>query len=1032
MRLPWRPAVLLTALTLLGQPAFSAPSVRSLAHTDPAQERTVSGRILSSDDNNGLPGVNVAVKGTTRGTTTDANGDYRIAIPNNQAVLVFSSVGFITQEVTVGNQSTISLSMQADNRALNEVVVVGYGTQKKSQLTGAISSVSAKEIAELPIANARQALQGRAAGVDVIQNGSKPGAGVTVRIRARRSINASNDPLYVLDGIPLATNIDDVNPNDIASIEILKDASATAIYGSRGANGVVLVTTKRGKAGKTVVAYDGYYGSSSPLSLIDVMDGPQFAEYKRESRRAVGVYKDANGNPVPSGQADTFADNVLFEPVEREGIAQGRTTDYQSYLIRPGSIQSHNVSVLGGSEKTQFGLSVGYFNEKGVIYNQDFTRYNFRLAIDHQINNRIRVGLTSLGAYGIQNGDTFNPYGGALQENPLGKPYDDKGNLIFLPTSDGLRTNPIAEIIPGAQIDRIKRVRMFNSLYGEWNIIDGLKFRVNFGPDFTDRRIGRFTGSQTNARRGGDPTGFTGYQYQFNYTLENILNYQKTFKDVHNVNLTALHSLQVDDVEDGAMSVTGIPAETQEYYNLGQATIINSIGTNLTQWTLNSYMGRLNYDYNDKYLLTLTARADGSSRFGENNKYGFFPSAAIGWNLSNESFLKGSPTVDLLKLRLSYGATGNTAINPYQTQTLLTRTVYAFGTAPGYGYRPNSIGNPDLKWETTVTGNIGLDFSLYRGRVSGSIEVYRANTRDLLLSDQLPFTSGYGSVLRNVGKTRTEGIEVTLSTVNVNSPSGFKWTTDIQWARNREAIVELFNGKVDDIGNARFIGQPLTAYFDYRKIGIWQLGEETEAAKFGRKVGEIKVEDNNGRGADGQLTGQPDGKINADDRVIIGSQVPEFTAGMTNRFSFKGFDFSFFLFARVGSTIRSGFHTTFNSLAGRYNNLDIDYWTPNNPTNEFPRPNQSQEFPVFQSTLQYFSGTFLKVRNINIGYNIPDALTKRLRMSSLRVFASAQQPFNFSEYRSKYKGIDNESFDAVNESQTPAVKQFTFGINAKF
>ena len=1029
-RRTWLPLLGLTALALIGQPAFSVPSTGDpLVTTNPAQERAVSGKVLSSDDNSPLPGVNVAVKGTTRGTTTDANGTYRINVPNGSVTLVFSSVGFQGSEISVGNKSTIDVTLISDNKTLNEVVVVGYGTQKKSQLTGAISSVSSKEIAELPITNARQALQGRAAGVDVIQTGSRPGAGVTVRIRARRSINASNDPLYVLDGIPLAGNIDDVNPNDISGMEVLKDASATAIYGSRGANGVVIVSTKRGKPGNTQVSYDGYYGISKELSRIDVMDGPQFAEYKRESRRAVN---DAKGVPLYPDGVDAAADAKLFEPVELDGIAKNRTTDYQSYLLRPGNIQSHNVSVLGGSEKTQFGLSVGFFREKGIIINQDFTRYNFRLAIDHQINKKLRVGLTSLGAYSLQNGEVFNPYGGALQENPLGRAYDDNGNLIFLPTSDGLRTNPIAEVIPGAQVDLLKRIRMFNSLYAEWSILDGLKYRVNFGPDFTDRRIGRFTGSQTNARRGGDPTGFTGYLYQFNYTLENILTYQKTFNQVHNVAVTALHSLQRDDTEDAFINVTSIPAESQQFYNFSQAAIINGVGTGLTQWSLNSYMARINYDYNDKYLLTLTARADGSSRFGTNNKYGFFPSGAIGWNLSNEPFMKGVSWLDLLKLRVSYGSTGNTAINPYQTQALLARTTYAFGSTPAYGYRPATLGNPDLQWETTTTGNIGLDFSLYRGRVTGSLEVYQANTRDLLLSDQLPLTSGYNSQLRNVGKTRTDGIELTLSTINMNTAGGFKWTTDIQWARNNESIVELFNGKVDDIGNARFIGQPITAYFDYRKIGIWQLGEETQAAGYGRKVGEIKVEDNNGRSADGKLTGQPDGKINADDRVIIGSQVPDFSMGMTNRFSFKGFDLSFFLFARVGSTIRSGFHTAFSSLAGRYNNLDIDYWTKTNPTNEFPRPNQSQEFPVFQSTLQYFSGTFLKVRNINLGYNVPSSLTQKLKMSSLRVYFSAQQPFNFSEYRSKYKGIDNESFDSVNENQSPAVKQFTFGFNAKF
>lgn len=984
-----------------------------------AQDRQVSGRIVSGADNTPLPGVNVVVKGTTRGATTNAEGRFTLSVPEN-ATLTISSIGYVAQDIEVGSRSTIDVSLVSNASDLSEIVVVGYGTQKKSQLTGAISSVGAKEIQELPITNARQALQGRAAGVDVVQNGSRPGAGVTVRIRARRSINASNDPLFVVDGIPLAGSIDDINPNDIVGMEVLKDASATAIYGSRGANGVVIVTTKRGKPGKTVVSVDSYYGISEPQGLIDVMDGPQFAEYKRESRRAIGTYRDANNQPVNTG-TNEFADSKLFEPIELDGIKNNRTTDYQSFLLRTGSIQSHQVGVSGGSEKTTFAISGNYFKDVGIIKNQDFTRYTFRVNLDHQITKNIKVGISSLGVYSLQNGEVFNPYGGALQENPLGRPYDDNGNLIFLPTSDGLRTNPIAEVIPGAQIDLTKRIRLFNSIYGEWTILDGLRYRVNFGPDFSNRRIGRFTGSQTNARRGGDATAFTFNENQFNYTLENILTYDKTFREVHSLNLTALHSIQQDDLERGQMSVTGVPAETQQYFNLGQATLINGIGTSVERWTLNSYMARLNYAYNDKYLLTLTGRYDGSSRFGANTKYGFFPSLALGWNVSNEAFLKDVTWMDQLKLRFSYGSIGNTAIDPYQTQTLLARTIYAFGTTPAYGYRPGTIGNSDLKWETTTTGNIGLDFALFRGRVSGAIEVYRANTRDLLLRDQLPLTSGFGQVLRNVGKTRTDGIEISISTINVDAKSGFRWSTDIQWAKNREAIVELFNGKVDDVGNARFIGQPITAYFDYKKIGIWQSDEVDEATRYQRKVGEIKVQDTNN-----------DGRIDAADRVIIGSQVPEFTTGVTNRFSYKGFDFNFFVYARVGSTFRSGFHTAFNSLAGRYNNLDIDYWTPNNPTNEFPRPNQNQEAPVFSSTLQYFSGTFVKVRNVNLGYTFPDALTSRLKLSGLRLYATAQNPFNFSEYRSKYKGIDNESFDVVDQNQSPATRQFILGINAKF
>ncbi|QKZ12418.1 SusC/RagA family TonB-linked outer membrane protein [Spirosoma sp. KUDC1026] len=1002
---PWLSLLGLTALTLLSQPSLSS-SLPITSTITQAQERIVTGRVLSAEDNSPLPGVNVAIKGSTRGTTTDAEGRYRIPIVDAKTVLVFSSVGALSQEMEVGNQSTIDIRLIADDKTLNEVIVVGYGTQKKSQVTGAISSVGAKEIAELPITNARQALQGRAAGVDVVQNSSKPGAGPTVRIRGRRSINASNDPLYVVDGIPQAGNIDDINPNDIASMEVLKDASATAIYGSRGSNGVVLITTKRGKPGKSVVSYDGYYGLSDRLGQIDVFNGPEFAEYKRESRRAVNEYT---------------TDAQLFEPIELDGIAQNRTTDYQSYLLRQGSIQSHQIGIQGGSEKTQFAVSGNYFKDVGIVKNQDFTRYTFRVNLDHQINKHIRVGTSTLGVMSFRNGENFNPLGGAYNENPLGKPYDDNGNLIFLPTADGLRTNPIAEITPGAQVDLTKRMRIFNSIYGEWNIIDGLKYRVNFGPDLSNRRIGRFVGSLTNARRFADPTAYSFNEYQFNWTLENILTYVKTFKQVHNLNLTALHSVQKDDYETNEISVTGVPAETQLFYNLGQASLINSVGSNVRRWVLNSYMARVNYDYNDKYLLTLTGRYDGSSRFGENTKYGFFPSAAIGWNLSNESFIKSATWVDLLKLRASYGTIGSTAIDPYQTQAQLARTTYAFGNLGAFGYRPFTISNPDLRWETTTSANIGLDFSLFKGRLSGTLEYYQADTRDLLLFDQLPGTNGFDRVLRNVGKTRNQGLEVTLSGVNIDAQSGFRWTTDLQFTRNRESILELFNGKVDDVGNSRFIGQPLTAYFDYKKIGIWQTSEAEEARKYQSAPGQIKIQDTNGNGS-----------IDAADRVILGSQVPKWSAGITNRFEYKGFDLSVFVFARVGYMFRSIFHQDFLTLAGRYNSLDVDYWTPNNPTNEFPRPNKNQEFPPYRSTLLYFDGTFVKIRNINFGYNVPSKFTQKLKISSLRLFASVQQPFIFSTYRSKYKGIDSETDGDVNADQSPAVRQTTFGINLKF
>lgn len=982
-----------------------------------AQNVQVTGTV-SDETGSPLPGVTILLKGTTSGTTTDLDGKYSISGPA-EGVLVFSFIGYNPIEETIGNRSQINVSLSPDLADLEEVVVVGYGTQKKSQLTGAISSVGNKEIQELPITDARQALQGRAAGVDVTQAGSKPGSAPQVRIRGRRSFNASNEPLYVVDGIPTVGGLDDINPQDITSMEVLKDASATAIYGSRGSNGVVLITTKRGNVGKTVVSVDSYYGINEELGRIEVFDGPAFAEYKRESRRATGNY--------PEGPATPEADARIFEPIELDGIATGRSIDYPGGLMRTGNIQSHQIGVSGGSDKTTFFVSANYFKDVGVIQNQDFTRFTFRVNLDHAITSKIKIGTSTLFTRSDRNGENFNPLGGALAENPLGQPYDEDGNLIFLPTSDGLRTNPFAEIVPGAQVDETRRYRAFTSFYGNWDIAKGLTYRVVFGPDLNIRRIGRFTGSQTNARRGGPPTGFVEDRFQFNYTLENILTYTKTINQVHTINATALQSFQQDREEFTAISVQGIPAPSQLYHRLGDAAQITGANTNLIEWSLLSYMARLNYDYKGKYLLTGTVRADGSSRFGENNKFGYFPSVAFGWNMHQESFLKNSSKVDLMKFRVSYGSIGNQAINPYQTQALLGRTSYAWDNTAAFGYRPNTIGNPDLKWETSTTFNTGLDFSFFKGRVMGSLEYYITNTSDLLAPQPLPNSTGFGGFITNIGETQNKGIELSLSTLNIEK-GDFVWSTDIIFTRNREKIVSLPNG--DDIAAGRFIGKPLTIFYDLKKIGIWQTSELDEATSFGDKPGEIKVEDLNG-----------DGRINSLDRQFLGSAVPDFALGITNRFSYKGFDLSFFVFGRFGSMIRSQFHQSNNNLFGRYNNLAVDYWTPTNPTNAYPRPNENQEFPKYNSSMSLFDGTFVKVRNINLGYTVGEVALKKLGFSSLRIFSSIQNPFIFSEYRSVHKGIDPETFTdgeqgiaagEVGGNISPPVVQYTFGVNVKF
>ena len=1038
----------LTAMCLAAGLLGTLPSQAAPLRTDPPkasalQERTITGHVTSGDDNNPLPGVNVAVKGTTRGTTTDANGAYRLNIPSGNPILVISSVGFLSQEITIGNRTSIDVKLETDTRALNEVVVVGYGTQRKSQMTGAISQVSAKQLQEMPITSIGQAMQGRVAGVDVSQSGSRPGSVPKILIRGRRSFNAGNDPLYVVDGIPLSAGYEDLNPSDVASMEVLKDATATAIYGARGANGVVLVTTKRGAVkGKTTVSFDTYAGVSKPLDKIQLFSGPEFAEYVREAYRATNGYKDANGNPVPTGVADAAADAKVAvlggDPAVAKGLANGTNTDWQDLILKNGFMQNHSLGVQGGNDRTQFYISGGYFQDKGISEGLDYTRISLRANIDHNVNKWLKVGLSSYTMYSIRNGENLNPYGFTIQQNPLATPYNDDGSIKFSPTNDALLTNPLSEIVPGAQVDNTKRYRIFNSLYTEFKIMEGLKYRVNFGPDFTLSRWGRFIGAATNARKFGDPQASSRNDFGFNWTLENIVTYNKTFAQNHNFSATLLQSIQRDNFERYTTDVQGVPAETQQFYNLGNAGSVLGVGSTLSQWTINSYMARINYDYNDKYLLTATIRRDGSSRFGENTKYGNFPGVAVGWNISNEPFLKQVSWIDLLKLRAGWGKVGNQGVAPYQTQGLLTRTAYAWGTTAAFGYRPNTIGNPDLRWETSATANIGLDFSFLRGRIQGSLELYETNTTDLLLSDQLPGSIGFSAVTRNVGQTRNRGIELGFTTVNVNTASGFKWTTDFTFTKNTEAIIALYNGKVDDVGNRWFIGQPLNSYYDYKKVGIWQLSEKEEAAKFypgdkanplGAGVGQVKVQDTNG-----------DGTITAADRVLLGSDIPKFSAGFTTRFTYKGFDLSAFLFGRFGNMIVSGFHQNRNQLAGRYQQIKVDYWTPNNPTNEFPRPFSTQEFPQYNGTLIYFDGTFVKLRNINFGYTVPQSIANKLKLESLRLYMSIQQPKIWSEYRSKYNGIDPEATitssgngtTSVSENVVPATSVTTIGLNVRF
>lgn len=966
----------------------------------------ISGKV-TDEKGNALAGVNVNIKGKLTGTTTDAQGRYVLKNLNPDAILIFSLVGMESREIAVNNNILINVTLKEAHIGLNEVVVVGYGTQLRKDVTGAVSSIKEKDIHERPINNLTQALQGKSAGIYVSSSSNEPGASASVFIRGKRSINAQNDPLYVIDGIPVNGGMNDINPDDIVSMEILKDASSTAIYGSRGANGVVIVSTRRGKTGPPQVNYNAYAALSMVNRYVDVMNGPEYAEYKRESRRAAGTYNDAD--PVA-------ADKQLFEAVELTSISNGSTTDWQDLMIKNGIRQNHELNINGGAEKTKYSLSFGYLDDKGYIPTQRYTRYTTRVNIDQELGTRFKVGLSTLATFSTAN--TPNSYYNTLISNPLAQAYDAEGTLIFLPTSDALLPNPMADLADGAAINRNKRLRIFSSMYGEVKILEGLTLRTNFGPDLIENRTGTFYGSKTTFRNQAQNTASTAEDLTTMYTWENILNYKKTFRDKHRFDFTGLYSITSRYFENTGASVINLPLESFEYENLGAASQISGVNSGFTKWTILSYMGRANYAFDNRYMATVTARADGSSRFGKNQKWGFFPSAALGWNISNEKFMTGQRYISNLKLRISYGRTGNTAINPYQTQGMLSRTTYDFGGTDAYGYRPSTLRNNNLKWESTTAANIGVDFGFLDNRISGAIEYYQSKTKDLLLDRVLPASGGFEKVLQNVGSTKNRGFEFSISTQNIkpNTEMGFSWSTDLNLSASKEKIVELSQGKIDDIGNSRFIGQPINVFYDYKKLGIWQLGEETEAAKYGSAVGQLKIQDTNNNG-----------KIDANDKVILGKEMPSFTGGMTNRFSYKRFSFSALVVARFGNMIQSSLYSgnTF-ALQGRYNNLDVNYWTKNNPTNDFPQPSFNRATPVYASALTYFDGSFVKIKNLSLGYSCPAWLTNRIAVHSLSVYASVQDPFTFAPYVSKYKGTDPEI------PGRPAMITYTFGINASF
>lgn len=966
-------------------------------------EKFLTRGLVTDEHNIPLPGVDVLLKGTQTGTITDFDGKFELQINSEDDILVFSHIGYIKQELKAS--LNIHIQMVEDLTGLDEVLVIGYGKQKKRDVTGAVASVSEKDFLEIPVSNPLSAIKGKVAGVDVFNSSNEPGGSVKISIRGDNSIGANNSPLIVLDGIPLNTGFGSINPNDIASMEILKDASATAIYGSRASNGVILITTKRGKSGETRTTFSTYYGVTTRINKLDLMNGEEFAQLRREANRTV------------SGTGSYPADEDIFDNIALKSLENGTYTDWQDFIYHPGSKENHQLSITGGKENTQFATSLNFYQENGVVDNANYQRGSIRINLDHK-TNRFKVGVSSFLSRSKQNVVQNDLYDNVLRLSPLGVVYNEDGSIRYRPTNDeSQRVNPLSDL--QNSIDDRYSTHIFASIYGEYEFNDHFSYRLNIGPDLEIGKRGYFYGSETTNNQGGLSSAGISDSDAFSFTIENILNYSNTFGEKHQFTATGVQSFQTQTTKSNFSNVKNLPYDSQGYNNLATAGEVSSVGSNYKDWSLMSFTGRINYQYDDRYLFTATVRADGSSRFSDGNKWGFFPSAALGWRVSEEAFFDNVSKnfISDLKLRVSYGETGNTGIDPYQTFSVLGKKQYMFGDKGVIGFIPNSVSNPNLTWETTKQFNVGLDFQAWKHMLSGSVNYYVANTHDLLLPRSLPSSSGFSSILENIGSTQNKGIEVSLSINNFISTDDFNWNIDLNFSKNINKITELYGDGTDDIGNGWFLGNPINVFYDYNKLGIWQLDEADLAASYGFEPGQIKVQDLDENGV-----------INADDRMILGSSTPDWTGGLTNRLNYKGFGLSFVLYTRQNAKTHSEWYGNNNRLAGRYNNLDVDYWTPENPTNENPRPNVSQESVYLGSTLGYKDVSFLRVRNIVLSYALPSPILEKLKIRDLTFNVTADNPFTFTSY----KGLDPEFESNGERALYPSVKTISMGLNLTF
>ncbi|MDR3062210.1 MAG: TonB-dependent receptor [Dysgonamonadaceae bacterium] len=980
-------------------------------------------------DTGGEPvmGVSVTVVGTGLGTTSDLDGKFQVTVPNTQSKLEFRYLGFATKVITVGNQTTFEITMEEDSKLLDEVVVIGYGSLKRSDLTGAVSSVSMPTLLLSSQTNAFGGMTGTVSGVNIIRNNNKPGGTYDIVVRGLSSISGTNAPLVVIDGIPVpaqgsgqtgfTTGLESINPDDIEKIDILKDASSTAIYGSRASNGVIIVTTKRGNLGKPKVAYSGYAGWREYTHVPEMMSGDEYVQLAREAARAQNnnVYK-------PDEQ-------VFTDPSELKAVQDHHYYDWLGAISNPALITNHSLQASGGTDAAKYALSGGYYFEDGMVNPQDFTRYTFRSVMDLKLSEHVTFGGSMYLTHTIRNTGNSDLLQDALRMRPTQHPESlVDGSEMWKYASNGL-FNPLTT--NQNEFNQTKTSNIFVNAYLAVNPVKGLELKSSFSPRLQKDMIGQYRGKWTKANQ-GTTAGATNNYRKNDYTdfvWDNIANY-KWSKGIHNLDITGVFSMQ-QNVMEGIYGQSQYLTFNSLWYNL-QGGSTNSAQSSYTQSSLMSYLARVNYTLLDKYLITASMRYDGSSKLAEGNKWGLFPSAAVAWRLSEESFLMDLRWLSNLKLRLSYGETGNDSVSPYSTDGRISGSQYiVIGGSGVVGNVPNNLRNTKLTWERSAEYNLGLDFGLFDSRISGNIDVYNRLTTNLIMPRSVPATTGYSSVTDNVGSVRNKGIEVTVNTLNVKS-GRFTWRTNINLAYNKNEIVDLvfkedlgayseqLEGMVGDFNNKWFIGQPIKINWAYQTLGVWQLGEEAEALKHGLKPGNYRVRDFN-----------DDGVISANkDQFLYGHQTPDWTGGMTNMFNYGNVDFSVNMYFQTGAKIRSQFYVSYalENNNQNFNNMKKDYWTPENPTNASAQPSNMGSYRGSDATHLIFGTDFLKVGYVTLGYTVPKKILSKAGLNQFRFYATMQNPFTFTSFPGFDPGQPNASIGTTDM----ITRNIIFGLNFLF